>query len=427
MAQQRIGPPAVVVGIGLTGLGMVRSLRDRRNQISMPITAIDSDLRQATAYTRLCSKVHCADVDGEGLVDCLIEQGRRRAERPVLLLSQDLAVLTVARHQHTLSSFYRFLVPSPEVTNLLMDKSRFGEYAIGHGFNVPRTFAINSADDLAPALAGLTFPCVLKPIYRNSAWSEHGYPKGFVCATAAELRAAYEQVCAVQDNFVAQEWIPGNDADIYFCLAYFDEQSRPVATFTGRKLRQWPLDAGNTSMAEASGIPIIKQETVRLFQSLRFRGMGSVEFKRDPRTGEFKIMEPTVGRANLQSETATANGVNLTWIAYANLAGLESGPLRGRRRSAVWVNEYTDLQSGLARVRRGDLSFGSWVHSYRRPRYYAWFSWSDPMPAVVMGLRLARKAVIRGVQSIFGRSTRPESSGAETVPELSAPSLGPQR
>ncbi|HEY7441532.1 MAG TPA: hypothetical protein VH701_03855, partial [Vicinamibacterales bacterium] len=138
-------------------------------------------------------------------------------------------------------------------------------------------------------------------------------------------------------------------------------------------------------------------------------------------------MEPTVGRANLQSETATANGVNLTWIAYANLAGLESGPLRGRRRSAVWVNEYTDLQSGLARVRRGDLSFGSWVHSYRRPRYYAWFSWSDPMPAVVMGLRLARKAVIRGVQSIFGRSTRPESSGAETVPELSAPSLGPQR
>jgi predicted ATP-grasp superfamily ATP-dependent carboligase len=268
---------------------------------------------------------------------------------------------------------------------------------------------------------------VLKPIYRNSAWSEHGFPKGFVCATAAELRAAYEQVRAVQDHFVAQEWIPGNDSEIYFCLAYFDEQSRPVATFTGRKLRQWPLDAGNTSLAEASDIPVIKQETVRLFRSLEFRGMGSVEFKRDPRTGEFKIMEPTVGRANLQSETATANGVNLSWIAYANLAGLESGPIRTRPRGAVWVNEYTDLQSGLARVRRGDVSFRSWLRSYHRPRYYAWFSWSDPLPAVVMGLRLAGKAVIRGFQSIFRRSTRPESSGAQTVPGLSAPSLGPQR
>ncbi len=124
----------------------------------MPIVAIDSDLQQATAYTRLCDKVHCPDVDGEGLVDCLIEVGRRRAERPVLLLSQDLAVLTVARHQHTLSSFYRFLVPSSEVTNLLMDKSRFGEYATAHGFNVPRTFAINRAEDLEPALGRASIP-----------------------------------------------------------------------------------------------------------------------------------------------------------------------------------------------------------------------------------------------------------------------------
>jgi D-aspartate ligase len=427
MPLQRTGPPAVVVGIGLTGLGMVRSLRDRRNPVSMRITAVDSDLGQASAYTRLCAKLHCPDVDGEGLVDCLIEHGRRRSERPILLLSQDLAVLTVARHQHTLSSFYRFSVPTPEVTNLLMDKSRFGEYATSNGFNVPRTFAINSSADLAPALDGLRFPCVLKPVYRNSAWSEHGYPKGFVAATAAELRAAYKRVCDVQDSFVAQEWIPGNDSEIYFCLTYFDERSRPVATFTGRKLRQWPLDAGNTSLAEASGIPIIKQETVRLFESLQFRGLGSVEFKRDPRTGEFKIMEPTVGRVNLQSETATANGVNLAWIAYAHLAGLKSGPIRRRSREAIWVNEFTDLQSGMARVRRGDLSLGNWMRSYRRPRYYAWLSWKDPLPALVMGSRLAVKAVARGLASMFRRTPRPDSSGTQAAPELSTPRLGPQR
>ena len=426
MALQRTGPPAVVVGIGLTGLGMVRSLRDPRNPLSMPITAIDSDLRQPTAYTRLCAKVHCPDVDGEGLVDSLIEQGRRRSERPVLLLSQDLAVLTVAKHQHTLSSFYRFSVPTADVTDLLMDKSRFGEYATRHGFNVPRTFAINGADDLEPALAGLRFPCVLKPIYRNSAWSERGYPKGFVCQTAAQLRAAYGQVSDVQSSFVAQEWIPGDDSEIYFCLAYFDEQSRPVATFTGRKLRQWPLAAGNTSLAEASGIPSIKQETVRLFETIKFRGLGSVEFKRDPRTGEFKIMEPTVGRANLQSETATANGVNLTWIAYAHLTGLDCGRIRLRPRPAIWINEFTDLQSGMARVGRGELSLGSWMRSYRRPRYYAWFSWKDPLPAVVMGTRLAVKAIKRGFTSIL-RSPKAQSSGTQTAPELSAPTLGPQR
>jgi predicted ATP-grasp superfamily ATP-dependent carboligase len=419
---------------------MVRSLRDPRNPVSIPLTAIDSDLGQATAYTRLCRKLHCPDVDNDGLVDFLIEHGRLGAERPVLLLSQDLAVMIVARHQHALSSFYRFLVPTPEVTDLLMDKSRFGEYATGHGFNVPSTFAVNCADDLEPAVAGLRFPCVLKPIYRNSAWSVRGYPKGLVCQTASELRAAHTRVSDVQDRFVAQEWIPGDDSNIYFCLAYFDDQSRPVATFTGRKLRQWPLAAGNTSLAEASGIASIKQETVRLFTSLKFRGLGSVEFKRDPRTGEFKIMEPTVGRANLQSETATANGVNLTWIAYANLAGLDCRLTRRRPRGAIWINEYTDLQSGMARVVRGELSLRAWVRSYRRRRYYAWFSWKDPLPAFVMGSRLAVKAFKRGFESMMGRSGRADSLQTRTAPQLSrhaesqqallarsVSTLGPQR
>ena len=437
MSRQRTGPPAVVIGIGLTGLGMVRSLRDRRNPVSMSITAVDSDLQQATAYTRLCAKVHCPDVDGDGLVDCLIEHGRRSPERPVLLLSQDLAVLTVARHHDALSSYYRFLVPTSEVTELLMDKSRFGEYADRHGFNVPRTVAINTADDVATARSALRFPCVLKPVYRNAAWSERGYPKGFVCANGTELEAAYNQACDAQDRFVAQEWIPGDDSEIYFCLAYFDEQSRPVATFTGRKLRQWPLDAGNTSLAEASAVPIIKKETVRLFQSLGFCGMGSVEFKRDPRTGEFTIMEPTVGRANLQSETATANGVNLAWIAYAHLAGLNAGARRRRPRRVVWVNEFTDLQSGILRVRRGELSLGDWVRSYRRSRHYAWFSWKDPLPAFVMGSRLAAKAITRGFDLMGRRDRQPSAvqpavqdpSRPESQPLVppSVPELGPQR
>jgi predicted ATP-grasp superfamily ATP-dependent carboligase len=166
--------------------------------------------------------------------------------------------------------------------------------------------------------------------------------------------------------------------------------------------------------------------------------LGSVEFKRDPRTGEFKIMEPTVGRANLQSETATANGVNLAWIAYADLAGVDKGRVRLRPQGAIWVNEYTDVQSGMLRMRRGELSFGDWVRSYRRPRHYAWLSWTDPLPAVVMGSRLVAKALKRGFESIGRRFTQPASAEAQAAQKVSrhsesqmlvppSPKLGPQR
>ncbi len=402
--QQRRFPPAIVVGLGLTGLGVVRSLRDGVIPNSIPIIALDSDLSEPTARTRLCAKHYCADVDGNGLVDCLIELGRRYPERPVLLLSKDLAVLTVARHQELLAPLYRFLLPTPEVTDLLMDKTRFAAYAETHGFEVPRTFVLHSAGDLAAAIAdNLPFPCVLKPCYRNATWNERGYPKGFLCDDAGQLHSAYDEVRNAQESFVLQEWIPGNDSDIYFCLVYFDERSRPVATFSGRKLRQWPIGAGSTSLAEAADCPAIERETVRLFTSLEFRGLGSVEFKRDPRTGRFKILEPTVGRVNLQSETATANGVNLAGIAYAHLAGLEVERHRQPAQCARWVNEYADLKSGLLRVRQGQLSVRDWVRSYRGSRRYAWFCWKDPLPSMVMGARLVAKA-LRGDLGTVGKS-----------------------
>ncbi len=104
-----------------------------------------------------------------------------------------------------------------------------------------------------------------------------------------------------------------------------------------------------------------------------------------------------------------------------------SRPVRLRPRAAVWINEFTDLQSGMVRVGRGELSLGSWMRSYRRPRYYAWFSWKDPMPAFVMGARLAVKALKRGFMSIVPAIPQAESSGAQTASWLSTPTLGPQR
>jgi hypothetical protein len=103
----------------------------------------------------------------------------------------------------------------------------------------------------------------------------------------------------------------------------------------------------------------------------------------------------------------------------------------------VWVNEFTDLQSGILRVRRGELSLGDWVRSYRRSRHYAWFSWKDPLPAFVMGSRLAAKAITRGFDLMGRRDRQPSAvqpavqdpSRPESQPLVppSVPELGPQR
>ncbi len=393
-------PTAVVVRLGLTGLGLVRSLSRRDLGARVPIVAVDGGFAHPAAATRLCQRWTCHGIDGPGLVDGLEGLGGSVNERPVLFLSDDASVLRVAAAPARLGPRYRYLLPSTDVVELLADKTRFAEHAERHGFPIPKTFVLRSREDLDRALPRIPFPCVLKPSWRPPAWESRRYPKAFVLSHPDHLRARFDAYRHAHGDFVVQEWIDGSDAAIFFCLVYFDARSRCIATFTGRKLRQWPCGAGNTSIAEPVDCPEVERTTRRLFDSLDYRGLGSVEFKYDPACGSFKILEPTVGRPNLQSELATANGVNLAWIAYCDLAGLPCGLPRRPRRPVRWVNELTDPRSAFRLRATGRLTVGGWLFSYGAPLHLAHFSWRDPMPFVAAARELGASVIRKGFRSL---------------------------
>jgi D-aspartate ligase len=61
-----------------------------------------------------------------------------------------------------------------------------------------------------------------------------------------------------------------------------------------------------------------------------YHGIGGLEFKRHRRTGEFVVVELTVGRTDWQEEIATLCGVNIPAIAHRTALGepIESvGPI----------------------------------------------------------------------------------------------------
>ena len=51
---------------------------------------------------------------------------------------------------------------------------------------------------------------------------------------------------------VVQEWIEGQDSDIFFCLQYRATGGATVCSFTGRKLCIWPPDVGTTASCTAA-------------------------------------------------------------------------------------------------------------------------------------------------------------------------------
>jgi D-aspartate ligase len=195
---------------------------------------------------------------------------------------------------------------------------------------------------------------------------------------------------------IAQEWVEGGDDRIYFCLQYRTRVPGAVVSFTGRKLRSWPPATGGT--ASCVPAPDFADELVRLtdafFTAVGYFGVGSMEFKRDARTGQFLMIEPTVGRTDFQEEIATLNGVNIPYAAYCGELGHGLRAAIGPAAAAAWA---------VTPIDRWSCERQATVRSFPRGlrRYDALWRLDDPMPwcfATAKQIK-ARLPILHGRQS----------------------------
>jgi D-aspartate ligase len=371
-------PAAVVVGLDcITGLQSARILAGH----DIPVVGVAGDLAHPCCRTNACDLIVGADLGGAELLDALARIGKDLEEPGVLLPCTDLSVVLVSRWREQLAPWFHVALPRHEIVELLVDKARFYAYAQQRGLPVPATFFLRSPDDAARAARSLRFPCIVKPTLKTAVWTRHVRAKACHVSSREELLALYRRWAAWTEVLIAQEYIAGDDGNNYTCNAYFDAASRPLVTFTSRKLRQWPPSTGEGCLSEECRNDVVAQTTIRLFQGARHQGLGYLEMKRDARTGQFLIVEPNVGRPTGRSAGAEAAGVALLYTMYCDVLGL---PLPSNReqpyRGGKWIHFRSDLQSALYHWRRGELGLWEWLRSWRGVSADALFSWRDPVP-----------------------------------------------
>lgn len=398
-------PAAVVVGVQhITALNTVWSLA----RMDLPVIGVTSQPKSPVARTRKCKIVSCPDVNGDALIDTLVELGESLDQKAVLFLCSDDQVSVISAKRELVAPYYRFNLPSKEVVSAFLRKTEFANYAQLNGYPIPKTVVIDRFTNLQTCLSEFEFPCLLKPDNKTAQWNQHnGVNKVLWIRNADEGSRTISKALQWVDRLVLQEWITGEDSNVYFCLMYFDESSEPRATFVGRKVRQWLPEIGSTASAEKKFNLTVLEESVRLFKAVQYKGLGSVEFKLDPQDRKFKITEPTVGRPNFQSYLAVANGINIPYVAYCDLIGksitlLDQPDMNG---SVKWIDEWREYQSTLSYWKQGKLTLKDWVHSLRGPRSYALFSLSDPLPFLLTLTRTGYNEMIK-VLPVFRKTCR---------------------
>jgi predicted ATP-grasp superfamily ATP-dependent carboligase len=280
---------------------------------------------------------------------------------------------------------------------MLIDKVRFAQFARTQGLPFPLSMWLHTPADAEQAADTLRLPCILKPAVKTPRWEAATTNKGYVVHSREELLSFYRQCSQWSDKLLAQEWIPGDVTNNWTCNTYFSADSQPLATCVSRKLRQWPPETGTGCLSEAVHNDRVAEICLRLFQRLGFRGLGYVETKFDPRTGEYVILEPNIGRPTGRSANAEAAGIDLLYTMYCDLAGRPVSPQhRPARDGAKWIHWRRDVLAALYHWRRGELSSADWWKSWRGPKRSAIFSLTDPGPFLAEVARVVPWLLRRG-------------------------------
>lgn len=285
----------------------------------------------------------------EELLDALLGFARRQRERPVLFYEEDRELLLVSRQRDVLAAAFRFVVPDAELVEDLVDKGRFQRLAERHEIPVPRAQWIDPTAGPASPL-DLDFPVVLKPLTRRTdRWDPVARgAKALRADNAAQLAALWPQLADAGLPLVVQELVPGEENRIESYHAYVDAHGRVVGEFTGRKIRTWPPQHGDSTALEVTHAADVAALGRDVLERLQFRGVAKLDFKRDP-ADRLWLLEINP-RFNLWHHLGAVAGVNLPALVYDDLTGrprAAASPLAARHGTR-WCKPWDDWRAARA-------------------------------------------------------------------------------
>jgi len=415
-AAGELSAPAVVTPLDEhMGLDIARALGQR----GIPVYGVDSDRSVPGRHSKYVRFVHGPDphTAETEFVQFLRELGGQLGERAVLYPLSDRHVLIVSRHRAALQEFYEFVMPAHEIMEQLTTKDGLQAAALQSGVPVPQTLHVGApssrrepgSDGLGNSIVDIaecvTYPVILKPP-ESTYWHKpeiarqlrsgllSGRAKVVRCETPAELQQAYERLAVYDNRLVVQEVVPGEDGRLVYFSFYFDRESRPLAIFAGRKHRVIPTGFGSASYVRSFYDEELKNRAFQLLESVGYQGLGGLEFKRDPRNGEYQLIEFNT-RFGMWDGLGARCGVDLAYVAYRDALRLPVEPEVSSagavkyREGVIWVDWQRDLRAAVEYRRKGELSFGEWLGSLRGEKMWAIYERDDWKPGAAFTLGLA--------------------------------------
>ncbi len=404
--------PAIVIDLGVNGLGVVRSLGRQGVRVFGVIFAE----RGVARYSRYCEVVDPPEggANEAEFLSHLQALCQRMNAPPVLFPTTDESAAVLSRYEEDLATKALFVIPERRTMLDILNKDGTKRLAVEHGIQIPTTHLASSFTHLCDIAPRMHYPILFKPRNQYSVRLP-GRAKNITFHELSELTTFFAVYPHLASEGVFQEIILGGDGHILVCATYLDRNSEPLAVYTGRKIRQLQPDYGITSYGISENLPGIADMTIGFLERIRYRGLAAVEYVQDRNTGLVYFLEIN-GRSYYHNSLFLSCGINLPWIAYLDAVRhpmLTREVMPRQRYGLRWLDFARDARSFRLKHAQGRLGWGPWLRSLVQARSFAVFALDDLRPFSRGGTKIVWWQVQKGINRLRAHcaSRKPEWPG----------------
>lgn len=385
-------PPVILLDGGIVSLSVARSLGSKG--ITVYALNIPQNHGRFSKYT---TRIHFKGESIQDWVQWLSGDALEQIRGAVIFPCSDSTIEMVSRYREQLSDYYILPESNDDLMLAMLDKAETYKIADRIGIPAPKTWCVNSVEDLESIVPDIPFPCALKPRFSHEYRGRNILKKLFVVNNKEELFAEFKGMHELgkkykfRSDLILTDIIPGfgeNQFQSYY--SYMDENGEPLMHFTKRKLRQYPIDSGNGTYHMTDWNPKVAELGLKFMKESGYLGLGAIEFKLDPRDGILKLMENNPRLTNA-TELIIRSGFDIALFVYNRLVGKELPPYDNYTKGATLIRPFRDFLSFRQAHKLGKTTWKSWLKSVARKHYFESFSWKDPMPSLMLGLYLIKR------------------------------------
>lgn len=206
--------------------------------------------------------------------------------------------------------------------NVLTSLNKYVQYSFCEANDIPypKTQNISTVADVQK-IEKMLFPVLIKPnkLYDSSVQVFRGLLIKNI-EHYREQKVNFIDYMSKGVEFLASEFIPGDDTNMYSYNGYRNQQGEILNEWVGKKLTQYPDVFGMFCSATNVCPEVVRAQGRKLLECMDLKGICEPEFKYDERDGKYKLMEITI-RSTMWHRLGHISGIDINYSLYLDAIG----------------------------------------------------------------------------------------------------------